>query len=244
MLTITAPAPNSIDEKLEFSIPAHPDTKWLSQNTELHEAKIWNQWTPSRVYSAKLTASFDKFFGKEVRLVYKSPTSDEPRPLRSNGAEEVLGRKAATCFPDLMPLLVGSESSISELNSRLKEAEGLTIDVRRFRPNIIVKGDANAPWDEDRWKTLRIVSETGPITLDVTQRCARCRVPNVDPETAEEHKKQPWDTLMKYRRIDEGIKFKPCFGMLCVPRETGELKVGMKFEVTEVTNDHKYIAGF
>lgn len=246
-LTVTAPAPNSIDEKLEFSIPAHPSNEWLEANTEVHDTKIWTTVTPARVYSTKLTSQFNDFFGKEVRLVYKPPFSDEPRPLVSNGAPDILGRVASTCFPDLMPVLVGTESSIAELNSRLQAAEGVTIDARRFRPNILVKGDPDTPWDEDRWKTIRITSASGgqgPLNLDVTQRCARCHVPNVDPETAEEHKRQPWDTLMKYRRVDQGITFKPCYGMLCVPRETGEVKVGMKFEVTKVTKDHRYIAGF
>jgi uncharacterized protein YcbX len=249
-LTVTAPASNSINERLKFSIPAHPSKEWLENNTETHEAKIWNQWTTSRVYSTKLTAPFNTFFGKEVRLVYKASLYDDPRPLRSNGAKEVLGREASTCFPDLMPLLVSNESSINELNNRMKAAENgdITIDIRRFRPNIIVKGDSSAPWDEDRWKTLRITPKSvhggSPLTLDITQRCARCHVPNVDPETAEENKRQPWDTLMKYRRIDEGIKYKPCFGMLCVPRETGKLKVGDELEVIEVTDKHRYIGGF
>lgn len=256
-LTVTAPAPNAIDEKLEFSIPAHPSAEWLEANTERHDAKIWNQWTPTQVYDAKMTEPFNAFFGREVRLVYKPPFSTEPRALRSNGASEVLGRAASTCFPDLMPLLVGSEASISELNSRIRAAEDddLELDVTRFRPNILVRGDAAAPWDEDRWKTLRIMGGEGKggvvAELDVTQRCARCKVPNVDPETAEAHKRQPWDTLMKYRRVDEGIKFKPCYGMLCVPRtvgkrrgEIGEVKVGMRMEVLEVTSEHRYIAGF
>ncbi|KAJ8118329.1 hypothetical protein OPT61_g669 [Boeremia exigua] len=246
-LTVTAPAPNSIDEKLEFSIPAHPSADWLASNTERREAKIWKQWTPAQVYSSKLTAPFNEFFGREVRLVYKPPQSTEPRRLRSNGAASVLGREGSTCFPDLMPILVGSQSSIDELNNRIKAAENgdLTIDVTRFRPNIVVRGQLSAPWDEDRWKTLRITSSGKTVTnLDITQRCARCHVPNVDPETAEEHKRQPWDTLMKYRRIDEGIKYKPCFGMLCVPRETGEVRVGMTMEVTAVTDQHRYIAGF
>jgi uncharacterized protein YcbX len=247
-LTITAPAPGSIDEKLEFSIPAHPSEEWLNENTSTHDAKIWSTWTPARVYSTDLTAPFNEFFGKEVRLVYKASLYDAPRPLVSNGAPKVLGRDATTCFPDLMPLLVGNESSINELNTRLQAAEDLTIDVRRFRPNILVKGNPSAPWDEDRWKTLRVTPKGqhggAPMTFDITQRCARCRVPNVDPETADEHKRQPWDTLMKYRRVDEGITYKPCFGMLCVPRESGKIKVGDKLEVVEVTDQHRYIAGF
>jgi uncharacterized protein YcbX len=251
-LTVTAPAPNSVDAKLQFSVPAHPSLSWLEENTEVVDATVWSSTTKAYCYSTKLTGGFNEFFGKEVRLVYKPPFSDEPRMLGSNGAKELLGRDANTLFPDMMPLLVGSEKSIGELNERLKKAEDLSIDVRRFRPNILVKGDK--PWDEDRWKTLKISPESGSKwwkmgtdceVLDVTQRCARCHVPNVDPETAEEHKRQPWDTLMKYRRVDEGIKFKPCFGMLCVPRGHGSmLNVGMKMQVTEVTDKHKYIPGF
>jgi uncharacterized protein YcbX len=243
-LTVTAPAPNSIDEKLEFRIPAHPSKKWLEENTETQPATIWSTTTPTHVFSTDLTGPFNDFFGQEVRLVYKSPVSDDPRPLVSNGAPDVLGRDASTCFPDLMPVLVGNQSSIDELNERLRDAENLTIDVRRFRPNILVKGNPNAPWDEDRWKTLKITGSSEPIVLDITQRCARCRVPNVHPDTADEHKTQPWDALMKYRRIDEGITYKPCYGMLAVPKTVGEVRVGMKFEVTEVTDKHRYIAGF
>jgi uncharacterized protein YcbX len=248
-LTVTAPAPDSIDQKLEFSIPAHPSADWLAANTESVNANIWGHDTSAHAYSASLTGPFNDFFGKDVRLVYKSPFSDSPRALVSNGAKAILGREASTCFPDMMPILIGSESSIAELNTRVQAAEdGLTIDVRRFRPNILVTGDK--PWDEDRWKTLRISDKKSEaqgtaVTLDVTQRCARCQVPNVDPETAEKHKTQPWDALMKYRRVDEGIKFKPCFGMLCVPRGEGaKIRVGMTMEVLEVTNDHRYIAGF
>ncbi|CBY01766.1 hypothetical protein IAQ61_010001 [Plenodomus lingam] len=246
-LTVTAPAPDFIDEKLEFSIPAHPSEEWLERNTTSHNATVWSTTTPSRVYSTALTSPFNAFFGKEVRLVYKPPFSNHPRPLVSNGAKNVLGRDASTCFADLMPILVCNQSSIDELNTRLKAVDDLIVEIRRFRPNILVAGDATAPWDEDRWKTLKMspVSDKGDvITLDVTQRCARCHVPNVDPETAEEHKRQPWDTLMKYRRIDEGITYKPCYGMLSVPRTTGEVSVGMKFEVTEVTSEHRYITGF
>lgn len=48
--------------------------------------------------------------------------------------------------------------------------------------------------------------------------------------------------LMSYRRVD-GIKFKPCFGMLCVPRQEGELHVGDTFVIAEVTAKHKYLRG-
>lgn len=80
--------------------------------------------------------------------------------------------------------------------------------------------------------------------IDIRARCARCQVPNVDPETAVKDKNEPWDTLVSYRRIDEGIKWKPCFGMLGVPRKEGEIKVGMKLEVLARTDKHNYKTGF
>jgi uncharacterized protein YcbX len=82
------------------------------------------------------------------------------------------------------------------------------------------------------------------LTFDIVARCGRCQVPNVDPVTAEKHKTQPWDTMMKYRRVDEGLKYKPCFGMLGVPRGEGNISVGMRFEVLEETDEHFYIKGF
>jgi len=66
----------------------------------------------------------------------------------------------------------------------------------------------------------------------------------VDPETAEKDKHEPWDTLVSYRRVDAGIKWKPCFGMLSCPRNEGPIAVGMKFEVLEMTDEHLYIKGF
>ncbi|KAF2259765.1 MOSC-domain-containing protein [Lojkania enalia] len=246
-LTVSAPAPNSVDEKLHFEIPAHPSQQWLDENTETVLATVWSTMTPAHRYSTSLTAPFNAFFGQEVRLVYKPSVSDSPRALIGNGAKQYLGRAASVCFADLMPVLIGCESSIAELNERLKGAEGLNIDVTRFRPNILVKG--HEPWSEDRWKSVRISQSSSikgggsGLELDVVARCARCHVPNVDPETAEEHKRQPWDTMMKYRRVDPGITFKPCFGMLCVPRLEGEVRVGDVLEVTKTTDNHRYIKG-
>ncbi|KAF2116198.1 hypothetical protein BDV96DRAFT_45219 [Lophiotrema nucula] len=244
VLTVTAPAPDSVDEKLHFEIPAHPSKDWLAKNTEVVPATVWGTTTPAHCFSTKLTGPFNEFFGQEVRLVYKPPVSDEPRPLVGNGAKDVLGRDASVCFADLMPVLVGCENSLAELNARLKKAEDLSIEIRRFRPNILVKG--HEPWDEDRWKSVRLTgsSKRSPINLDVVARCARCQVPNVDTETGEKHKRQPWDTLMKYRRVDPGITFKPCFGMLCVPQGNGgEVNVGEMLEVTATTKNHVYIKG-
>jgi hypothetical protein len=46
---------------------------------------------------------------------------------------------------------------------------------------------------------------------------------------------------MKYRRMNEGFKYKPGFGMLCAPRNEGNIEVGMKLAVTGLTDKHFFI---
>jgi uncharacterized protein len=238
------------DTDKSVNIPARPTTEWLQANTKLQQVGIWRQQTDGYEYGEDINSVFTDFFGEKVSLIYKGPT---PRICQGNGAAKFLGREETVNFPDVLPVQIASQSSLQELNSRLtaKGEEPLTIE--RFRPNIIIKGDV--PWSEDSWKTVRIngsASLIGLITganrdaldIDVVARCARCQVPNVNPDTAVKHKKEPWDTLMSYRRVDEGMKYKPCFGMLCCPRNEGVIAVGMRFEVLEMTDKHFYQTGF
>lgn len=229
------------DEDVKVSIPAHPTADWLRDNTTLAQVKIWDIQTDGYLYGPEVNEPFSRFLGRGVCLAYKGPT---PRVLRGNGAPQRLGRTQDTFFPDVHPVLIASEASLADLNSRLVAKGERPITVERFRPNIIVKG--NVPWSEDTWKLVRLSGkeEDGPIDVDIVARCARCQVPNVEPSTAEKHKTEPWNTLMSFRRVDEGIKYKPCFGMLGAPRAEGEVSVGMKFEVLAETKEHRYITGF
>lgn len=244
-------------ESKAVTIPARPTTSWLNSNTTLSEVEIWGAKTDGYVYSDNINSTFSKFFGKPVKLVYKGPS---PRIL----SPEFLGGKGSTLFPDVMPLLVANEASLEELNSHMDKKESKRLTVERFRPNIIVRGDSTA-WSEDTWKTLRISSKSadpvpaggiidfmfdnatrspGAFDIDIKMRCARCQVPNVDPNTAEKDKHEPWDTLVGYRRVDEGIKWKPCFGMLGLTKREDVIELGMRVEVVERTDKHNYKTGF
>ncbi|GMF79896.1 unnamed protein product [Aspergillus oryzae] len=224
----------------EVRVPLRPDTAWLDAHTTLGQVKIWDIETDAYIYGPEVNAPFSEFLSRDVCLVYKGPT---PRIMRGNGDPSLLGREQSVNFPDVHPVLVASEASLAELNSRLVEKGVEPIGVERFRANVIVKG--GEPWVEDEWKVVRVGDGAGKVLeFDVLARCARCQVPNVDPDTAGKHKTEPWDTLMSYRRVDEGMKYKPCFGMLCAPRGEGVLEVGMRFDVLEVTSEHRYIKGF
>lgn len=249
VLTVDGPS-------VRVAVPAHPTKEWLAANTEDTEAEIWDKNTAAHIYPAEVTAGISKFLEKDVRLVYKG-SFVAPRLLRGNGSPSLLGRQENLGFADMMPVLVASLASMAELNERIRKTGQVDADwsIHRFRPNIIVQG--NTPWEEDNWKMLKIAERNDkeelakirarsptasgpPFILDVASRCMRCQVPNVDPLTAEKHKQQPWDTLMKYRRIDKGAKFKPAFGMLCCPRNEGEIRVGMELQVLETADDHLF----
>jgi uncharacterized protein YcbX len=238
------------DTTQSVKVPAKPSTEWLEANTKLRQVEIWQHTTDAYECGDEINSVFTSFFGEKVSLVYKGPT---PRICGGNGAAKFLGREESVNFPDALPVQIASQSSLQELNSRLTSRGEVAITIERFRPNIIIKGDV--PWSEDNWKTVRINGSSSlfalvtggnrdALDLDVAARCARCQVPNVDADTAVKHKKEPWDTLMSYRRVDEGMKYKPCFGMLCCPRNEGEVAVGMRFEVLETTDKHYYQKGF
>ena len=230
-----------------ISTPAPPTRDWLEKNCVLEpDIDIWDEKTDAWLYDSHMTAPISELLGIDVRFVYKGPT---PRMNGGNGDPELYGEEQPHYFADMMSVLIGSESSLAELNSRLAAQGHDELTIERFRPNIIVKG--GEPWSEDSWKRVRIHSPqtearpdgTVSLNLDVPNRCLRCQVPNVNPETAVKHDSQPWMTLTKYRKIDPGKlgKGKPCFGMLCIPKQEGVLEVGMRLEVLETTKKHAFL---
>lgn len=88
-----------------------------------------------------------------------------------------------TGFADGFPFLLASEESIAEVNAHAP----VTVTNERFRPNIVVRG-AQA-FAEDRWEKVRIActGSSGVISsgmeFSVVKPCARCTIPDVDPQT-------------------------------------------------------------
>lgn len=246
------------DKDKSLSLPLNPSQEWLKENTKPAVVNVWGVDTEALVYTdSNIQTLFRDFIGQGTDVFLAVMDPDKPRICRGNAAPDVLGREATINFPDEMPIQIASEASIADLNTRLKERGIEEITIERFRPNIVIKG-AEA-WSEDNWKTVRINGSTAPLSsylpsalssltgsidIDVASRCPRCTIPNVNSETGEKSIKEPFDTLMTFRRVDEGVKWFPCFGMLCIPRSEGEIAVGMRFEVLTTTQEHRFIKGF
>lgn len=79
---------------------------------------------------------------------------------------------APLSLADEAPYLLTSTASLDDLRSRLRWSgyvrTARSVDMRRYRPNIVV--DGLLPWEEDTWKVVKI----GQVKFQVWQRCARC----------------------------------------------------------------------
>jgi uncharacterized protein len=95
---------------------------------------------------------------------------------------------------ELMKLKHGifDEASVSVINlatiSAIGREAGLSLDIRRFRANIVIATDATEPFLEDGWIGSRLVfgnNEDGPM-VSLTMRDLRCVMINLDPDTAKQ----------------------------------------------------------
>lgn len=115
----------------------------------------------------------------------------EGRELAVFGAElaDEIGRRAGGAV-EMMHLRQGifDDASISVITSdtvgEISRLAGRNADVRRFRPNIVVRSLRAVPFEEDDWLggvlTLGDADDAPAVT--VTMRDVRCAMVNVDPD--------------------------------------------------------------
>jgi len=151
------------------------------------------------------------------RTVQYNPKQEEPVPMPN----------APLSLADEAPFLLTTTASLKDLNQRLVAKGEAPVDMNRFRPNIVLEG--SLPWEEDCWKRIRI----GDVEFSVWQRCARCVMTTIDPDTLQRGK-EPLVELAKFRKRDHGTRN---FGMHLVPHalppEGLEIAIGASLEVLE-----------
>lgn len=80
---------------------------------------------------------------------------------------------------DTFPLSLITTRSIAGIGALI----GAPLDVRRFRPNLLVEPTGDAPFPEDGW--VGSVLRVGALRMRVDKRDGRCVMVNVDPVTTE-----------------------------------------------------------
>ncbi|KAI0447096.1 MOSC domain-containing protein [Xylaria telfairii] len=153
-------------------------------------------------------------------------------------------------FNEIAPFLITSGASLRNVSNRLPE--GQEMDMRRFRPNIVVDENPQAPekeelkaWEEDYWGELSVARSTGEEhRLALTANCGRCISINIDYDIGRPSEGElgiVLKKLMSDRRVDEGNKWSPIFGryaFLCPGEDQGdddvvEIAVGDEVHVTK-----------
>lgn len=174
--------------------------------------------------------------GRPVRLVWQEdPTVRALSAARGGMPGEHLS------LADAGPLLLTSTTSLDRLNEWVAAEAGepdvdgidpedvsdagegtagnattVPLDVRRFRPNVVI--DGAEPFAEDGWRGVRI----GGVDFRTTMLCDRCVMTTIDPDTLRGGR-EPIRTLARHRRWERSTWFGT---RLVAVSGTSELRVG------------------
>lgn len=131
----------------------------------------------------------------------------DPEHKRASNMQWTKGKQALNQFSDGYPILVLSEASVNELNTRLQNAGHASVGIERFRPNIVLSG--LQAHDEDRTNALNISGGEADFILALIKPCPRCPIPNVNPQTAQINPEvsQMLQTYRQDTRVDGAITF-------------------------------------
>ncbi|XP_029821001.1 mitochondrial amidoxime reducing component 2 [Manacus vitellinus] len=141
-------------------------------------------------------------------------------PRKSKNTINLFRSTDEVAYPDCSPVLLLSEASMDDLNTRLEKKA----KIQNFRPNILV-ADCSA-FEEDTWEDILI----GDVEMKGTVCCGRCILTTVNPDTGVIDRKEPLETLKSYRLCDPSerhiYKTSPLFGKYFAVDKTGTIQVG------------------
>jgi uncharacterized protein YcbX len=197
-------APGRPPLELPFEMPVRRECR----------VRIWRDTVDAALAGDAVNAWFSEYLGRPCGLVYMA--AEHHRALSREEArfdDEV-------SFADGAPLLLISEASLEDLNSRLPRPVGM----HRFRPNVVVT--AERAFDEDGWRRIGI----GEAELEVAWPCPRCIMTTIDRETGVKAEDgEPLKTLKRYRLAGRGAMF----GQNLIPRRLGEIRVADEVRLIE-----------
>jgi uncharacterized protein YcbX len=166
---------------LRVQAPGMPPLDVTGVGGERRATQCWDDRCGGFDEGPSARAWFSQFLGQAVRLLRFDASA--PRWASRNWVGAAAGRPGAlTRFSDGFPLLVTGAASLVALNERLQRAGVPSIEMVRFRPNVVIEG--LEAFEEDAVDTLTVAPPDRPaVTLQLVKPCARCTIPEVDPTT-------------------------------------------------------------
>jgi uncharacterized protein YcbX len=179
--------------------------------TELR-VSVWEDSVRALLADSSAGEWLSRQLGRPCRLVYMPDTCQRL-------VDGLYARDGETVsFADGFPLLLISEASLVDLNSRLDNP----VPMNRFRPNLVVSGCER--FAEDGWRRIRI----GDVKFNVAKPCSRCVIPTIDQATGQRDG-QINRVLASFRRVNGQVMF----GQNLLYQRAGRLSLGDSVEVLD-----------
>lgn len=165
----------SADGKGEISLPLRSGRDLTqSEDTPVFAATVWRDQCEVIEAAAAASAWLTGVLKPPHPLRLVALARDQQRP---QAQPERFGAHTHTRFADAAPLLVANQSSLDALNTKLQQRGMDAVEMRRFRPNLVVSGVP--AFAEHELSQCR--REDG-LLLQLRDRCERCTIITVDPE--------------------------------------------------------------
>jgi uncharacterized protein YcbX len=178
---------------------------------EIESIKVWEDVIDAQEVSENISVWFSESLGKKVRLMFQS--NESKREVESK--YQIKGGEILSTA-DGYPILLISEESLNDLNSKLKEP----VEMLRFRPNIVIKGVE--AFGEDKMEKVGI----GEAEIIGVKNCGRCIMVN-NPLDGKIATKEPLKTLSEYRKEGNNV----LFGRNFLIAKQGEITTGIKLNL-------------
>lgn len=182
-----------------ISIPFEPKTN------QRVATNIWGVPCQPLLVSGEADKWFSEKLQTDCRLVYM----DDDTHVMVNEKYNI--NNSLTSLSDGFPILMVSEASLDDLNSKAGEV----LPMNRFRPNLVISGVS--AFEEDSMKEFAI----NGITFYGVKPSARCVMTAINQSTAEKGK-EPLKTLAAYRSLNNKIYF----GENVIAGSTGSIHIG------------------
>lgn len=209
---------NLIEQGVELSAP-NMSTLTLSYDKftdQYQKVTIWGDNVAGQLCSTEADAWFSDYLKRPCQLLFFGQESLREKKPVTFDAENDKTRKVA--FADGYPLLLISQASLDDLNTRLREHQQQAVSMTQFRPNIVV--DNCLPFAEDGWQHIRI----GNVEFKVSKPCERCIFTTVNPLNGQKHpEQQPLRTLKYFRQTPNG---EVLFGQNLIALNSGQISQG------------------
>ncbi|XP_020837887.1 mitochondrial amidoxime reducing component 2 [Phascolarctos cinereus] len=209
------------NDQMTLSAPDMNDLvvpRTLSSANAIRDCRIFGADIQGRDCGDEVAQWITSFLKTETFRLVQFETHMAPRKSKEIFHPSVQNYEVA--YPDCSPIMMISEASLSDLNTRLEKK----LKMEQFRPNIMVTGCS--AFEEDTWDEILI----GSVEMNKILACPRCVLTTVDPDTGIISRKEPLETLKSYRLCDPAekhiYKSAPLFGMYFSVEKIGSLKVG------------------